>query len=646
MTKRVTQHQIEDLSRSKYSLAIPRNWVFRDKLKDYGIDAEVEIFDENGTATGLFYWVQLKATESNDASAVKNIDLSIESVKYYKSLDIPVLIARYSEAQDRFYCKWAHQVDLFYAKKDAKTIRISFGEEDVWNEDSANKTKEYLGKLRDIKNGRIKFPIPLAIVIKDNIVNGIPKGVFVSSFREALLGYPEFVIFQDELQDASFEVSLSGDELRVSLLSITGCTFHSIKKRGHEGFVEGITADTLIGCAAALSQIGQREMAARIVLDSRLKARFVNKKDVLMFLIPDLLKTSFFGGTIDVISDVIATENNNILEIITNMSALCEANPDDEEKSSKIEMFLKKCLDKYISLGEDSLIGISYYNLANHYRSRGLFQKSIRHYLKARRFEKRYLNQIYYYQELGGALFGYRKYHFSAMLYKMALDKGAAESVKPLFADALMRSGKYKLALDVFSEYLSSSKDEHDEWHLKVICLRNLIKRTGVKEQARRKEEALAAVDMKKAGGEDFVKSLESALELDMLCGLAWFNLGVVRSKAGNHEDAMFSFTMCGLIQTWDIEAWVNATVCCMNKEVPIQMLPLIVRTGYFFNGDRFLSRLYKDFIDRLDSQILVQLTNAIEEVLPKTRSKKGKPAFRLMGEDGIFRDIFEEKKA
>ncbi|MDO9027704.1 MAG: DUF4365 domain-containing protein [Candidatus Roizmanbacteria bacterium] len=92
MTKRVKQHQMEDLSRSKFSLAIPRNWVYRDKDKDYGIDAEVELFDDNDRATGLVYWVQLKATKSNDETAVKKIDLSIESIKYYKSLDIPVLI--------------------------------------------------------------------------------------------------------------------------------------------------------------------------------------------------------------------------------------------------------------------------------------------------------------------------------------------------------------------------------------------------------------------------------------------------------------------------------------------------------------------------------------------------------------------------
>lgn len=647
MTKRVRQHQLEDLSRSKFSLAIPRNWVCRDKDKDYGIDAEVEIFDDNDRATGLVYWVQLKATESNDETAVKKIDLSIESIKYYKSLDIPVLIARYSETLDRFYCKWAHEIDLFYAKKNAKTIRLTFSEEDIWDEESPIKVKEYLEKMRSIKNGNIKLPIPVCIDIKDNTVNKISRGVFLSSYRVALSEFPEFAVFQSEPKDALLMATLSGDELEVNLSSVSGCTFHSIKAREHEGLAEGIAADTLIGCAIALTRIGQCEMAARIVLDNRLKPRFVQKRDVLVNLIPYLLKTSYFGAAIDAVSDVIASEEDNILEAITCTSALFEATPDDEEKSSKIEGFLKKCLEKYIALGKDPLIGTSHYNLGNHYRSRKLYQKSIRHYLKARRYEKKYLNQFYYYQELGGALFEYGKYHFSSVLYKMALDRGASDSVKPLFADALMHSGKYQLALDVFSEYLNSNEEEHDEWHLKMICLENLIERTGIKEQTRRKEEALAAIDIKKAGEEAFVKLLESAIEMDMLCGLAWFNLGIERSRAGNHQDAAFSFTMCGLVQTWDIEAWVNATLCCFNKEISIQILPsLTLRTGYFFNGDRFLSKLYQELNDRCDTEVLCQLTNLIEEVLPKTKEGKDIPAVRFMGKNGIFKDIFEKKKA
>jgi hypothetical protein len=364
MPKRVRQHQLEDVSRSKFSLAIPRHWVCRDKNKDYGIDVEIEIFDNNGSATGLVFWVQLKATESNDASVIKNINLRIESIQYYKSLEIPVLIVRYSEKLNRFYYRWAHEIDLFYAKKNAKSIRISFCKEDTWNKNSHIKIEEYLDKIRAIKKGGINLPISVYIDAKDKNVNGIPKGVFISSCRIAFREYPEFAVLQNVSAGTLLIATLSGDELKINLSSISGCTFHSIKNRKDEGLAEGIVADILIGAAIALTHIGQSEVAAGIVLDKRLKSRFIEKRDVLQDLIPYLVRTKYFGAVIDTIVDVINSEKDNkIIEFITLSSINNENILRDEEKAIKVEEFLKKSLDKYIALGRNSNIGASYYNL-------------------------------------------------------------------------------------------------------------------------------------------------------------------------------------------------------------------------------------------------------------------------------------------
>ena len=646
MTRRVKQHQLEDLSRTKYSLAIPRNWVMRDKGKDYGIDAEVEIFDENDRATGLVYWVQLKATETSAESAARKVDLSIDAIKYYKSLELPVLIVRYSEKEDLFYCKWAHEIDLFYAKKGAKTIRVTFCDEDVWGANSAVKTTEYIKKIRAVKSGAITLPVPIFMEVKEDSINGIPRGVFMSAYRRALQNYSQIATYQSDPEKAALSVSLKDDELVISLASVTGCTFHSIRDRETEGFAEGIVADVLLGLAASLANIGQIEMAARIFLDNRLKMRFFQKQELFTQFIPRLIRTSRYGEIIDAVCEVIDSNDDNILESITTMSVIAVADSDDQDKCTKFQKLLDKCLAKNTALGESSLIGISHYNLGNHYRSRRLHRKSIAHYLMARRFESKYLNQPYYYQELGGVLFGFGKYRFSAKLYKLALDKGAPESVKPLYADALMFGGSYKLARDVFSEYLGSVDDDHAEWRLKNMCLENLIEETGVEEQVRRKKEAISKIDISKAGDSSFIRDLEMAIELDNLCGLAWFNLGIERGRSGKHEEAAFSFIVCGLVQTWDIKAWVNATLCCFNKEVPIQILPLVLRAAYFFNGDDYLSTLHKELADRFDGDALEKITNVIDELLPKNRNGRKMPKIRLLHDDWIFRDVLTGENA
>ena len=360
-----------------------------------------------------------------------------------------------------------------------------------------------------------KFPISIHLDIKDNSVNEIPKNVFISSFRAVLSEYQKFAVFESSPEKAFLSVILCGDELTINLSSLSGCTFHSINSREKEELVESITADILLGCAIALTHIGQSEMAARIIFDSRLKTRFLNKHEILINMIPFLLKTSYFEETINSVGNIIQSEPDNIIETSILTSAIFEADPKDNDKSLVIEKFLIKCLEKYLSLNEGTQIGIAYYNLGNHYRSRRLFQKAIRHYLKARTYEKKYLQQPYYYQELAGALFEYEKYAFAASLYKLALDKGAPESAKPLYADALMFSGKYKLAFDVFETYLSSNKEaNHSEWHLKMICLESLIKNPKFTNQSRRKKQAIELIDISKTGQKSFIVELEKAVSL------------------------------------------------------------------------------------------------------------------------------------
>ena len=168
MPKRVTQHQLEDTSRYKFALSLPSAWVFRDKDKDYGIDGEVEIFDETENSTGLVFWVQLKATQSPNPRTIKTLSIKRETLKYYLKINIPVLIARYSATDDKFYTKWAHEIDPYYSKKGSKTVPVKFVDSDIWNTKSAQKTISYLTRIRSVKNGGLHLPILCSLQINDD----------------------------------------------------------------------------------------------------------------------------------------------------------------------------------------------------------------------------------------------------------------------------------------------------------------------------------------------------------------------------------------------------------------------------------------------------------------------------------------------
>jgi tetratricopeptide (TPR) repeat protein len=646
MPSRVKQHQLEDISRSKYSLSLPREWVMRDKDKDYGIDAEVEIFDSKGKATGIVYWVQLKATETKDKSAARKLDLRVDTIKYYKQLDLPVLIVRYSNNEDLFYCKWAHEVDLYYSKKNAKKFRVTFTEDDIWDDEKATKTEDYLRKLRAIASGVIALPAPINLNIINDSIGGMSRGTFLATYRKTLADYSH--IFKDEKNSDNclIHITIDNNDLIISLSSLTACTFHNILKISESEFVNEVIIHIALGLGSSLIKIGQNELAARIFLDDKIKNSFVGYEDIVSKFLPNLMSSSKYNEIIDMVCEVMDKSDNNFLESITIMSALVSLDKSNDQKRKKFLELQHKILEKSISLGDKSLIGASHYNLGNSYRNDGSCRKSIHYYILAKTHEPNYLRQIYYYQELAGSFFGCGKYRIAARLYKKAIDMGAEDYVKALYADALMFDGKYKLAENIFSDYLKSGDVEHAEWDLKLSCLSYLIETTGTTEQIRRISDAKSVIDITNTDTPKFVDKLEEAIELDNICGLAWFNMGIVHSKSGKHLEAAFSFLLCGLVQTRDIEAWVNATLCCLNKEVDIQFFPLVIHTAFFFNKDEYVLSLHKELEARLSGEMLNTMTNMIEKVLPKDNNRTEPPKIRLMGDDGIFRDVLSGKNS
>lgn len=83
MPKRPRNHVLEALSRDALSsrLTGPLGWVVRDIAIDYGIDAEVEIFDADGNTTGLTFKVQLKGMEKPDHIGPFR-DIEVDHLRY------------------------------------------------------------------------------------------------------------------------------------------------------------------------------------------------------------------------------------------------------------------------------------------------------------------------------------------------------------------------------------------------------------------------------------------------------------------------------------------------------------------------------------------------------------------------------------
>jgi tetratricopeptide (TPR) repeat protein len=639
MTKRKIQHQLEDLSRFKFGLALPRRWVLRDKDKDYGIDCEVEIFDSKEKATGHVFWAQLKATSSKHEKTIKSLDLSLESIKYYQQLVIPVLIVRYSQFQDVFYVKWTTDIDPFYAKKGAKTMRIKFSESDLLNSEKLLSIEKHLSKLRAITSGALRLPIGLTISFGSETICGIASGVLLTKIRSSLNAYNNILRYETDQEGLCADILIDKDTLRIGFLGIPGCTFHSVALMERSTLPIDLIKDISLGISLAILKFGYCDLAARIIFSSDIHHRLRTKPDLMQSLLPHLLKTSYFEDTLNLVSDMCDEADNNFLETIASTSLILVGDPTQAEKSKAAEAFLKRNAERY-KVAVPRLYGIAQYNLGNFYRNTHRLKEAIRCYLVARRYEPKYCEQDYFFGELAGALFEYGKYRNAALIYRRALEFNGDREWVPLYADSLMFSGKYLEALELFDDYLNETNDQTAEWQLKSICLKGLIEKYKITTQARNVKSAMQLADVSKYTDIEREDQLERALEQDLLCGLAWYNLGQLRFKQAKIEDALFCFTICALVQRWDIEAWVNATASSFNKVTP-EFFVLLVRGGYAANGDEYIGAFYRLISETNGEDVLSQVSTIVEQVISQEEKSNSIPVIRFLNKDGKFRNIF-----
>lgn len=640
MPKRPSQHQLEDRSREKFKLVLPGIWVKRDKDKDYGIDVEVEIFDIDGGSTGLVFLAQLKATASPKALVSRKVRLQIEQIEYCQSLDLPVLLARYSDYEDRWYVKWLHEVDLYNEKREnAKSKTIAFDDSSIWTEGTAARLVRELKKIRLVRSGAFTLPISLHIDVIDDVVFGMPRAVFLANLRKHLSQFASLVAIDADKDAALARVQAGSENLSLCIAGVASCTFHCAIAESLSGSAEDAAADALLCLGQALISLGQVEMAALVFLDDGLVARFLGCKQLLANCVPALVTSSRGGEFLGVVGDLIEAGKGEFVEAIAILAAVAAVRADPNRQNA-IQGLLIKSLNKCKLAGDSVGMAIGYYNLGNHFHSRRMAREAVRNYARAKRFDTRYWSRPYFWSELGGVLFESGRYACAAKAYGRAMDLGGDAELMPLYADALMSSGQYRAARETFGSYFETKGSVRAEWRLKMACLDELMNSTGIESQKRRPDAALALAGAIDGGRIEAVRQFHQAFDLDCLCGLAWFNLGVEYSRLESHENAQFAFVMCGLIQRGDVEAWANGTICCLNYEEGMSVLPLVVETAYSYNGDEYAVKLYQALVAPLPRNAVAAIANLIEEIIARTKRDRDGLRVRLLNEDGSFREL------
>ena len=122
--KRPKQHQIEEEGYEQFKACLPRHWVVRSQTHDYGIDREVEIFnqDANGDAisTGCIFKVQVKGTEDADVSKkgdVVRFKLEVPRTSYLcNEINVPTFFVL-ADVKSQKTWWYAIQIDKYLEKR-------------------------------------------------------------------------------------------------------------------------------------------------------------------------------------------------------------------------------------------------------------------------------------------------------------------------------------------------------------------------------------------------------------------------------------------------------------------------------------------------------------------------------------------------
>jgi len=215
-TKRIRNHELEELSLAALRFAMPPKWVIHDFRKDYGIDVQLEIFGTDGLATGLRCYGQLKATDNSTHDDVLSLDR--DHFEYWGAHTDPVLLLRYYADAKRFFWCWLHDV-AWSLKPDAQSLSVTKFLR-PWDQGSSPKNvQDFLWRRSQAFTAR---QLPPFLVSVRGISTPMATLAEVADSSEDLANSSAFQFESDSLSTAIFEVTLLADGVVCSYLGLPG----------------------------------------------------------------------------------------------------------------------------------------------------------------------------------------------------------------------------------------------------------------------------------------------------------------------------------------------------------------------------------------------------------------------------------------
>lgn len=442
--KRPQNHILEDISINYFKLNIPENWIFYEYNRDYGIDGQIEIF-ENNESTSLRCYVQLKATDSSDKPYFY---IDKEHFVYWNMHSDPTLIVYFENCTKTLKWCWSHDVGLYDDNQNCNIVPYL----KKWDIDDTPKyIKKFLETRREIYLNDFHAPIyillkcelGLAIELRKKLIN-----ILGNDFIRILFSIEQLY----QVNSPVIEFNIVNDEI---MLSISDVKSLPIKIDNEQINIENAILYALWHLSSKLKISWLAKLISdKIVLDK-----------IPHYLIPDLLGLIIQNNGYKKAVELILSIDDEILKnkciILMNIFSF-------KMNELKFEWgeILKILADElYLNEFDNNA-----YNYARYLQQENKYKDSIRYFELAGVRNSNYLERNYFYSDFAVSYFEMKQYNEAIKLYKKSLELEYDAEVEWRLADCLWRIGKFKEALDI----LNKIKIENSSRFEYLFLIRNL----------------------------------------------------------------------------------------------------------------------------------------------------------------------------
>jgi len=616
---RTRAHILEEESRQAFKATIPSEWVVRPQIPDYGLDEQVQIF-KNGQLTNFYFFVQIKGSDGIPATQNSpSYSFKTERLLQYIENPLPVLLVLYDSEGERLFYEWIHSVfrddsnALERKLKFQKTVTVNFTNR-LDNLDMSILEREvrhqyfWLGHINDIapKDFRISVSMNLHETENSEILERLNQWIMSHDVTRFIK------ITNEDTPDGTIQINSSP----LSIDFFDGQTSKSIKLRKpdvKETFFDSILSTVKIMMAVIVANCGLSDISLDMVRRIVIEEKSLSPEAVSYLSLPTLAR--IYAAKDRVAEALLAAEQlmkNGYINPARNLaSSALHGTSTPKYYNQQYRRFLKTAID---FVEEDVTKATLHYSLANNLRYDSYFKEAVSHYNQASKYYSEYRNRSYWWAEVGGCLFLKEKYAWAERCYEKAIELGEKNiPVIALLADTYIHEGKFSRAKEEFEKYFRITKNPFAEFILKHWLSDLLFSLYGDS----RRNQRLAMTLAEKAIEENSPQQLVEALKIDPLCGFAWFNHAVDKSKetqGGSYKE----WLVTSIIQNWDVESWANSIISMISSTEPpcLRIMPAVFFFAFKLHGENLKKQIKRVLVPQLSSTEIEDFISRVSELV------------------------------